>query len=174
MECHTGFERCSILVNDYQIVVTKKGEQNFTEGSSGNMWWKLVGEIWLCTWIAGTIEGAGDVGFFQSSQTDTNGTLFEALKFVGLMINDVSKWKNKFLNRISEISRTKRRKRRKQNRRDAHRPPGLFSRVMLVLGRVDRETTVCLILFGWFKEDKKLPTSRVSLTKANIYFSDIT
>ena len=81
-----------------KIVVTKKGEQNFTEGSSGKMWWKLVGEIWPCTWIAGTIEGAGDVGFFQSSQTDTNGTLFEALKFVGLMINDaskISKWKKK-------------------------------------------------------------------------------
>ena len=82
--------------------------------------------------------------------------------------------KKTFLNRISEISRTKRRKRRKQNRRDAHRPPGLFSGVMLVLGRVDRETTICLILFGWFKEDKKLPTSRVSLTKANIYFTGIT
>lgn len=119
------------LLNDYQIVVTKKGEQHFTEGSSGKMWWNLVGEIWLCTWIAGTIEGAGDVGFFQSSQTDTHGTLFEALKFVGLMINDASTWKKTFLNRISEISRTKRRKRRKQNRRDAHRPPGLFSGVML-------------------------------------------
>ena len=37
------------LLNDYQTVVTKKGEQNFTEGSSGKMWWKWVGEIWLST-----------------------------------------------------------------------------------------------------------------------------